>query len=81
VHEHGKAVKTKLSFGNMKVFGGVQQALFLVLMLVTLLAVFSTSWNLTYKIGIALIAFAIIFMSILAAALLQAQKENQQTQT
>ena len=78
--EHGKAVKRKLSFGNMKVFGGVQQALFLVLMLVTLLAVFSTSWNLTYKIGIALIAFAIIFMSILAAALLQAQKENQQTQ-
>ena len=64
----------------MKVFGGVQQALFLVLMLVTLLAVFSTNWNLTYKIGIALIAFAIIFMSILAAALLQAQKENQQTQ-
>ncbi len=70
----------EVSFGNMKVFTGVQQALFLVLMLVTLLAVFSTNWNLTYKIGIALIAFAIIFLSTLAAALLQQQKEVKQAQ-
>jgi hypothetical protein len=74
-------VKTKLSFGNMKVFTGVQQALFLVLMIVTLLAVFSTNWNFTYKVGIALIAFAILFLSTLAAALLQQQKEIKQTQT
>jgi len=79
VHENEK-VTTELSFGNMKVFTGVQQALFLVLMLVTLLAVFSTSWRLTYKIGIALIAFAIIFLSTLAAALLQQQKEIKQAQ-
>lgn len=74
-------VKAKVSFGNMKVFTGVQQALFLVLMLVTLLAVFSTNWNFTYKVGIALIAFAILFLSTLAAALLQQQKEIKQTQT
>jgi low affinity Fe/Cu permease len=74
-------VKAKLSFGNIKVFTGVQQAFFLVLMMVTLLAVFSTNWNFTYKIGIALIAFAIIFLSTLAAALLQQQKEIKQTQT
>ena len=79
MHEHEK-VTTELSFGNMKVFTGVQQALFLVLMLVTLLAVFSTNWSLTYKIGIALIAFAIIFLSTLAAALLQQQKEIKQAQ-
>ena len=72
--------ETEVSFGNMKVFTGVQQAFFLVLMLVTLLAVFSTNWSLTYKIGIALIAFAIIFLSTLAAALLQQQKEVKQAQ-
>ena len=65
----------------MKVFSGVQEALVLALMLVTILALFYVNMDITYKIGIAVIAFAIIFLATLAAALLRQQKEIKQAQT
>jgi hypothetical protein len=64
----------------MKVFSGVQEALVLALMLVTILALFYVNMDITYKIGIAVIAFAIIFLATLAAALLRQQKEIKQAQ-
>jgi protein-S-isoprenylcysteine O-methyltransferase Ste14 len=78
--EAWNVVKNKLSFGNMKVFSGVQEALVLALMLVTILALFYVNMDITYKIGIAVIAFAIIFLATLAAALLRQQKEIKQAQ-
>ncbi len=70
-------VSQKLSFGNMKVFNGVQEALVLGLMLVTILVLFYANIDFTYKIGIAVIAFIIIFLATLSASLLRQQKEIQ----
>jgi hypothetical protein len=70
-------VGQKLSFGNMKVFNGVQEALVLGLMLVTILVLFYANIDFTYKIGIAVIAFIIIFLATLSASLLRQQKEIQ----
>lgn len=70
-------VNQKLSFGTMKVFSKVQEALVLVLMLVVFLAIFSTNIDLTLKIGIGVIAVAIVFLATVAAGLLQQQKEMQ----
>jgi len=64
----------------MKVFSGVQEALVLALMLVTILALFYVNMDITYKIGIAVIAFAIIFLATLATALLRQQKEIRRAQ-
>ena len=73
--ESGEA---KLSFGNMKVFNGVQEALVLALMLVSMFVLFYIEIDWTFKIGIAVIVFAIIFLSTLAAALLRQQRELKQ---
>ena len=73
-------VKIKLSFGNIKVFNGIQEALVLALMLVSVLALFYVDMDITYKIGIAVIVFTIIFLVTLAATLLRQQKEIKQTQ-
>jgi protein-S-isoprenylcysteine O-methyltransferase Ste14 len=73
-------VKTKLSFGNIKVFNGIQEALVLALMLISVLALFYVDMDITYKIGIAVIVFAIIFLATLATTLLRQQKEIKQTQ-
>jgi hypothetical protein len=59
----------------MKVFSRVQEALVLALMLVVFLAIFSTNIDFTLKIGIGVIAAAIVFLATLAAGLLQQQKE------
>ncbi len=61
----------------MKVFNGVQEALVLGLMLVTILVLFYANIDFTYKIGIAVIAFIIIFLATLSASLLRQQKEIQ----
>ena len=73
-------MKIKLSFGNIKVFNGIQEALVLALMLVSVLALFYVDMDITYKIGIAVIVFTIIFLVTLAATLLRQQKEIKQTQ-
>jgi len=73
-------VEIKLSFGNMKVFNGIQEALVLALMLVSVLVLFYVNIDFTYKIGIAVIVFTIIFLATLAATLLRQQKEIKQAQ-
>ena len=70
--------EVKLSFGNLKVFNGVQEALVLALMLVSMFVLFYIDIDWTFKIGIAVIVFAIIFLSTLAAALLRQQRELKQ---
>lgn len=59
----------------MKVFNGIQEALVLALMLVTILTLFYVNIDITYKIGVAVIVFAVIFLATLAASLLRQQKE------
>ena len=64
----------------MKVFNGLQEALVLALMLVTVLTLFYVNIDITYKIGIAAIVFTIIFLATLAATLLRQQREIRQAQ-
>jgi hypothetical protein len=64
----------------MKVFNGIQEALVLGLMLVTVLTLFYVNIDITYKIGIAAVVFTIIFLATLAATLLRQQREIRQTQ-
>jgi hypothetical protein len=69
-----------LSFGSLKVFNGIQEALVLGLMLVSVLALFYVDMEISYKIGIAVIVFTIIFLATLEATLLRQQRENKQAQ-
>jgi len=62
----------------MKIFSGIQEALVLALMLVSMLVLFYVDIDWTFKIGIAVIVFTIIFLSTLAAALLRQQREIKQ---
>jgi hypothetical protein len=80
VQEHRKWGVKNLSFGSMKVFNGIQEALVLALMLVTVLTLFYVNIDITYKIGIAAIVFTIIFLATLAATLLRQQREIKQPQ-
>lgn len=64
----------------MKVFNGIQEALVLALMLVSMLVIFYVNIDWIYKIGIAIIVLAIIFLSTFAAALLRQQRETKQAQ-
>jgi hypothetical protein len=69
-----------LSFGNIRVFSGIQEVLVLALMMVSVLALFYVDMNITYKISIAVIAFAIIILTTLATALLRQLKEIKKAQ-
>jgi len=69
-----------LSFGNLNVFNGIQQALVLGLMLVAVLALFYLDIDITYKIGIAAMVFTIMFLATLAATLLRQQRELKRAQ-
>ncbi len=69
-----------MSFGSFKVFSGVQQALVLALMLVTMMALFYADISLSYKIGIAVFSFSVIFLATLATAILRQQKEMRDQQ-
>jgi len=64
-----------MSFPNQKVFSGIQEALFLALMLATFFALLYVNMDLVYKIGIAAIVFTIIFLMTLATQIMQQQKE------
>jgi hypothetical protein len=72
--------EVKLSLGNLKVFSGIQEALILALMLVSMFVLFYVDIDWIFKIGIAVIVFAIIFLATLAAALLRQQRELKQAQ-
>jgi hypothetical protein len=65
----------ELSFGNLKIFNGIQEVLVLALMLVSVFALVYVEMDLAYKIGIAVLAFAIIFLATLATQMLRQQKE------
>jgi hypothetical protein len=65
-----------LSFGNsLKNFGTVQEALVLGLMIVTMFALFYFDIDFTLKIGIAVLAFAVVLLVSIASQLLSIQKE------
>jgi hypothetical protein len=70
-----------MSFGNLKVFNGVEQALILALMLVTMLTLFYVDISFTYKVGIAAFSFIVIFLATLANAILRQQRELRKQQT
>ena len=70
-----------MSFGDaLKVFSGVQEALILALMLVSIVAIFYVDIDITYKIGIAVLVFSLIFLTTLATQILRAQKESRKAQ-
>ncbi len=61
-------------------FGTVQEALVLALTLITVLALFALDIDFSYKIGIAIFAFAVIFLASLANVIIQQQKELRKRQ-
>lgn len=65
-----------MSFGNQKIFSGIQEALVLALMLVTMFALFYVDLAMVYKVSIAVMAFAAIFLTTLATQILRAQRES-----
>jgi hypothetical protein len=69
-----------MSFGGMKVFNGVQEALVLALMLVFILVLFYVNIDFSYKIFIGVIVFATMFLAILAATLMAQQREIRRAQ-
>jgi hypothetical protein len=65
-----------VSFGtSQKVFNGVQEALFLALMLATFLALIYLDMDIMYKIGIGVLVFTIVFLMMMATQILNQQKE------
>lgn len=68
-----------MSFGNaLKNFSTIQEALILGLMMVTVFALFYLDLDLTYKLGVAVLAFSIIFLTTLAAQILRQVQEPKQ---
>ncbi len=66
-----------MSFGNLKAFSGVQEALVLALILVSFLAAFSIpNLDLTFRISIVVFTVVIVFLAMLASVILYQQKEN-----
>ena len=65
-----------MSFGSKKIFSGIQEALVLALMLVTMFALFYIDLAMVYKVSIAVIAFLAIFLTTIATQILRAQKES-----
>jgi hypothetical protein len=71
----------KMSFGNLnKAFGTIQEALILALMVITMITLFYVNIDFSYKVGIAIFTFVIVFLATIANAMLQAQKELKQKQ-
>ena len=63
----------RLGLGNMS---AVQEVFVLVLMLVSIFALFFSDLELAYKIGIAALVFSLIFLTSLATQLLKEGKEK-----
>jgi len=74
VHGFRKCWCVKMSFGP-KVFSGFQEMLVLALMLLSVFAIFYVNMDITYKIGMIVIVFAIIFLTTLATQMLRQQAE------
>jgi hypothetical protein len=56
-------------------FSSLQEALILVLMMVSVFAVLYFDMDITYKISIVAIVFAVIFLSSLATQMMRQQRE------
>ena len=69
-----------MSFGP-RVFSGVQEVLVLALMLVSVFAIFYVDIDITYKIGMVVIVFAVIFLTTLATQMLKQQTEVKKAAT
>ncbi len=70
-----------MSFGaSMKTFSGIQEVLVLALMMVSVFALFYFDMDITYKIGIGIIVFTVIFLATLATQILRQQKEIKRSQ-
>ena len=69
---------TQLSFGT-KVFSGVQEVFILALMVVAVFGLFYVNIGITYKVGMAVIVFSVIFLMTLATQILRQQKETKPT--
>ena len=63
----------RTGLGNL---GKVQEILVLALMLVSVFALFFSDMDFTYKIGIAVLAFSVVFLTSLASQLLKQQEET-----
>ena len=64
----------------MKTFSGIQEVLVLALMMVSIFALFYFDIDFTYKIGIAVLVFAVIFLVTLETQILRQQKEIKKSQ-
>ena len=70
-----------MSFGGMqRVFTGVQEALVLALMLLSIVVIVYADISIAYKVGVAVIVFAVIFLTTLATQYLKEQKQARQQQ-
>jgi len=58
-----------------RVFSGIQEVLVLALMMISVFALIYVEMDITYKIGIGVLAFTIIFLATLATQILRQQKE------
>jgi len=67
----------RLGLGNLT---GVQEVIVLVLMLVSIFALFFSDIEFTYKIGIAALVFSLIFLTSLASQLLNQEKRKDSPQ-
>jgi hypothetical protein len=63
---------------GLKNLSGVQEILVLALMLVSVFAIFYSDMEFTYKIGIAVLAFSIVFLTTLASQMLKQEKKDRQ---
>jgi len=63
----------RLGFKNLS---GVQEILVLALMLVSVFAIFYSDMEFTYKIGIAVLAFSVVFLTTLASQMLKQEKKD-----
>jgi hypothetical protein len=69
-----------MSFGNFRVFNGIQEALILALMLITMFALFYVEMDIIYKVTLGVFAFTIIFLASIASAILKQQKQIKEKQ-
>ncbi len=63
----------RTGLGNLS---GLQEVLVLALMLVSVFALFFSDMDFAYKIGIAALAFSVIFLTSLASQLLKQENEQ-----
>ncbi|MCW4028647.1 MAG: hypothetical protein NWE92_03245 [Candidatus Bathyarchaeota archaeon] len=65
-----------MSFGNaLKNFSGIEELLVLALMFVSIFALFYFDISITYKIGIGVLVFTVIFLTTLANQIRRQQRE------